>query len=435
MQLHPLPSQLAAFLAASCLLSLVPSPPNFAHAAKVRDAFPVVFDDLEFPTSPAARSPLDPTYEPGFSLFDRSLIGRAPEGVTSLDPDEPMPMNVDEGATQHFVFVLPAVSERGTDENRLELRSDHNVSREKNAGAGASAAGQEVTMENEEQNLARRQASRTVYISANTCKQPQPIDPSSTTLDPPQLTLYVSKTPSNQAPGPLADLGTQDFVEFKEGAVVYNFTTDKDVYIGIHAPNVSDVFSGTYSFRVAASMDGYYYSYNDHDNADLVWSDRDSDSQGALLTTNDLTDSKDPIVEQQIMSDPPYVLFAHSKEDRAINGLKYSYCGLENYAQIAALKNGRQTETLKMGMTKRGPGNLPRQQFFFSGLNSSTDYVAILATDGWDGGALGKRQTVEERGPQVFREFVFRTKSSKLWNPSSMRLRILTAHQAAQTAR
>ena len=416
MQFSPLQSRLVASLVASCLLLLLYLAlfsPNFALAAELEQALPVVSDDGDILSDTAMRS-LDSTYEPEFSPFDRSIIGRAPEGVTSLTNNEAMPMNVDKGTTQLFVFALPAVSGRGADEGRLELRAEQNGSQEQNAGAGAGAdvGEHEVTRETEEQNLAKRQTSRTVYISANTCEQPQPVDSSKTTQDPPQLTLYVSTSAENQAPGPRADSTSQTVVQFNEGAVMFNFTTNREVYIGIHAPNVSDVFSGIYNVRVAASTDNFYYSYDEEDDADLIW--LDSDSQGALLITHNLTDKADPAIEAKIMSTQPYVLFAHNKKDRGINGIKYSYCGLQSHALIAATRDGRQLSMVRTGMTKRGPGNLPKQQFFFNGLNSSSEYIGILARDG---DPSGKSAAAAGAGGQVFKATSFNTKSSKEAHP------------------
>jgi calcium channel MID1 len=393
------------------LLYLALFSPNFALAAELEQALPVVSDDGDILSDTAMRS-LDSTYEAEFSPFDRSIIGRAPEGVTSLTNNEAMPMNVDKGTTQRFVFALPAVSGRGADEGRLELRAEQNGSQEQNAGAGADVGEHEVARETEEQNLAKRQTSRTVYISANTCEQPQPVDPSKTTQDPPQLTLYVSTSAENQAPGPLADSASQTLVQFNEGAAMFNFTTNREVYIGIHAPNVSDVFSGIYNVRVAASTDNFYYSYDEKDDADLIW--LDSDSQGALLITHNLTDKADPTIEAKIMSTQPYVLFAHNKKDRGINGIKYSYCGLQSHALIAATRDGRQLSMVRTGMTKRGPGNLPKQQFFFNGLNSSSEYIGILARDG---DPSGKSAAAAGAGGQVFKATSFSTKSSKEAHP------------------
>lgn len=408
MGLSPLQSRLAASLVASCLLILLYLalfPPNFALAAELKPPLPAVLDDVDFSPNPAARSFLDPTYEPEFSPFDRSIIGRAPAGVTSLTNNEATPMNVNSGTTQVFLFALSGLPGLKT-KARLELRADLNTSQEQDAGAGAAEpAGSHGQ---EEQKFARRQASRRVYISANTCVQPQPVDPSKTTQDPPQLTLFVSTSAENQSPGPFANPASQVPVVFEEGAVMYNISTNRDVYIGVHAPNVTGAFSGIYNFRIAASTDSYYYSYNRENDADLIWVD--SDSQGALLMTHNLINKTDPSVDAQIMKTQPYVLFAHNKKDRAINGVKYSYCGLQNYAQIAATKDGRRTDLVTTGITKRGPGSFPKQQFFFTGLNSSADYVGILAKDG---NSSGKRQTLSRGGIQVFKATNFSTKSGK----------------------
>lgn len=438
MQLSLLQSRLAASLVASCLLILlylVLFQPNFALAAELREALPVVFDDLDFSPGPAPRSPPDPTYEAEFWPFDKSVIGRQEADIIVLTNDEPKPMNVQQGESQHFVFELPAVSSRETEEDRLELRSDHNASWDRSAGAGA--AGHEVAGEQEEQKLATRQASRRVYISANTCLQPHAEDPSETTADPSQLILFVSTTATNQRPGPSGDNETQTRKEFKEGAVVLDITTDKEVYIGVHAPDESGDFSGIYNFRIAASIDSYYYNYSEEDDKKPILVD--TDSQGALLRTHDLTNSVDPVVEQKVMSTKPYALFAHNTNDRAINGVKHSYCGLYNYAQIAATKSGRQTNTVITSMTKmggkEGKGNFPKQQFFFSGLNSSESYITILASDGMDGNEMGKRQTAAERGPQVFPAMNFTTKSGKPSNPFPYLLHVLTTSQTTATAR
>lgn len=410
MQLSPLQSRLAASVVASCLLLLLYLalfPPQFALAAELEQALPAALDDFSFSPNPGARSLRDPTYEPGFLPFDRSIIGRAPTGFTALTNNEAMPMNVDEGTTQWFVFELPQTSGRGAERDRLEVRGEHNASQERDAGAGAGIVGDETVREQQEPDLARRQGSQTVYISANTCEQPQPIDPSRTTIDPPQLTLFVSTSADNQAPGPLADAKSQVMVAFKEGAAMYNFTTDREVYIGIHAPMVPEAFSGAYNFRVAASTDEFYYSYNER--VDLIWVD--SDSQSALLMTRDLMDKADPQLEAKTMETPPHVLFAHHEDDRAINGLKYSYCGLQNYAQISAGRSGRATNLVQTGMTRRGPGNLPKQQFFFNGLESSTNYISILVRDG---SQSGKRQFgASGGGGEVFSPLTFETKSSE----------------------
>ncbi|KAK4192975.1 hypothetical protein QBC35DRAFT_458701 [Podospora australis] len=399
MQLSPLQSRLAASVAASCLLILLYwtlFSPHFAVAAELKRTLPIIYDDLDFSPNPAARSPLDPTYEPEFAPFGRSIIGRADGGLSELRNNEPLPMDLPEGSTTRFIFPLQSISGRES-EGQLELRSEHDeLVEEPEAG----------------QAPAKRQSSRMVYISANTCYQPKAIDPSKTTMEPPQLTLFISRDPDHQAPGPLADSSTQTLVVFKEGAAMYNLSATGDVYIAVHAPNVSDVFEGIYNFKIAVSLESHYFSYNERDDADLIWVD--SDSQGALLYTHNLTESTEPTEQAKIMSSSPYVLFAHDKNDTAINGLKFSYCGLQNHAQIAAIKDGRESSKVRTSMTKRGQGNLPKQQFFFSGLDPSTHFWGILARDGnWLSGKEKRQEDPKQPGGggQVFRSTEFETKS------------------------
>ncbi|KAK0739228.1 stretch-activated Ca2+-permeable channel component-domain-containing protein [Apiosordaria backusii] len=353
MHLSPLQSRLAASVVASCLLVLLYLSlfsPHFAVAIELEPSLPAIFDDdFDFSPNLAARSPLDPTYEPDFLGFDRSIIGRASEGLLKLENTNPTPMDLEEGSTTRFWFPLSILAGRES-EDRLELRSEHNQSSEQDVGNSDTEAA-----------LAKRQSSRTIYISANTCKQPQAIDPDKTTMDPPQLTLFVSKTAEYQAPGPLSDMSTQHMLEFNEGAVSFNFTATEDVYIGVHAPNVSDYFEGKYNFEISVSGDGHYFTFNDQDDADLIWVD--SDSQGALLITHNLTTDSNPAAQEKIMSmEPyPYVLFAHNKTDKALNGLKHSWCGLKLNAQIAGVAGGgmrgRQGRGIGGGLGRRQQDN------------------------------------------------------------------------------
>jgi calcium channel MID1 len=401
MKLSPLQSRLAASLLGSVLLL-------FIYFSIFSPQFALADERLE-PTLPIllaveGRGSLGPEYEPEFAAFDRSIIGRAPPGVTGLAKDDPRPMNVVAGTTQLFVFEKGAIFER--EDKTLELRGEDGV----DSGAGIPRADPERSIVEgpaNDNHVERRQSAKMIYISANTCEQPQP-NPDKTTMDPPQLTMFVSTSPQNQSPGPSADPGTQVIVEFVEGAVMYNTTTTDDVFFGIHAPNVSSLFTGqTYNFQVAASTEAYFHSYNAEADADLIWVD--SDSQGALLITHNLTDSTDESTTDQIMRTQPYVMFAQNTlEEWSIKGLKYSYCGLQNYAQIAATKNGKFTSMVTTGMTRRGPGNLPKQQFYFSGLNASASYLGILALNGDDGKS---GSGVAGGGGHVYRATNFTTKS------------------------
>jgi calcium channel MID1 len=425
MKLSPLQSRLAASLAASVLLLsfyFLFFSPHFATAQELKQALPIILDDIDPDASllsPESQSTLNPDYEPDFAPFDRGIIGRAPPGVTALLNNGPYSINVVAGSTQVFVFEATTIFGRaiGVSEE-LELRQEHGGrprANEPQGGVNASTGDVRKDEATEVADHAKRETNKVVYISANTCQQPG-MKPNQTTMDPPQLTMFVSTSSKNQSPGPNARSDEQVVVEFVEGAAMYNLSASDDVYLGIHAPNVSSVFSGqTYNVEVAASVDGFFHSFNAEEDADLIWVD--SDSQGALLITHNLTDSTDEKVVDAIMQTQPFVMFAQNKNDSSIDGLKFSYCGLQNHAQIAATNNGQFTSMVTTGMTRRGPGNLPKQQFYFSGLNSSTQYIGILALNGQDGktgnGVVGG-------GGHVYRATNFSTKSGKLPSPAAI---------------
>ncbi|KAI0471988.1 stretch-activated Ca2+-permeable channel component-domain-containing protein [Xylariaceae sp. FL0804] len=392
MQLSPLQSRLAASVIASCLLLvfyLFLFSPRFALAAEL---------DLPFSDSDLDASNLgadgaedffeafevrDSIYEPDFPLFDRSIVGRVSDGVTALTDDSPEKSNLEPDSTITYVFQASSVSGRSTHdlEDAPELQTNLSSSQE------SAQDGRTV--------LRERRSSNTLWISANTCDQPERISSSQTSVEPPQLTLYVSTSSDNTSPGP-GQTGDQDIVVFNEGAVMYNTSLDRDVYLTISAPPVStELFSDDipYNFEIAASTDQYYYAYNDEMDPNLVWVD--SDSSAAFLKTNDLTSSPD-----QVISTPPYVMFAQNQENVGINGIRNSYCGLSNWAQIRTLDDGSAGQ-MSVGLKKSLETNLTEQVFYISDLNASSQYSGILARTSdttaqkkRDNGASGAAATV-----------------------------------------
>lgn len=399
MQLSPLQSRLAASLIATLLLIILYLSlfnPQFAFAQEINYESHIVLDDpIDLGSPESELEARDLLYEPEFQAFDRSIIGRATFETTTLTNNAPATNNLDPGQSMPFAFDPSDLSTR-QESPLLELRGEdeaRGLTAENSAGDG------------EEERL-RKRATETVYISANTCLQPS--GNTTTSGAPPQLTLYVSTSDENTSPGPSADDSLQDVVEFTQGAVMYNLTTSDPVYYAVVAGNVSSDFSGVYNFQTAASIDGFYHSYKETaDTEELFWVD--SDTTSVLLMTNNLTTSYDSQVEQKIMSTPPYVMFAQNDVDQSITGLQYSYCGLSTNAQIATVRNGQATTQITTGMTKRGAGGHPKQQFYFSGLNSSTKYQGILARNVNNSTSTN----VVGGGGTVFGATQFETKSSK----------------------
>ncbi|RYP77067.1 hypothetical protein DL771_001357 [Monosporascus sp. 5C6A] len=339
----------------------------------------------------------DPEYEPEFALFDRSIIGRAPPGVTGLANNVPLLANIEPGVTSRYAFEISTIEDaEASDPSRLrELRSEPN-------GSLAAPGDEDDLKEGNSELVRRQQRPRTLWISANTCQQPSRISPDQTTGDPPQLTLFVSKSSENTSPGP--DQDDVELVPFHEGAVMFNTSFTEDVFFSVHAPEVSDENFDTslpYNFEIAASIDRSYHTVADESDSQLIWVD--SDARGALLTTRNLTSRPDEVVET-----PPYVLYANNKADPRINGLRSSYCGLKNKAQIRRLENGS-NGVITTGLKQGGYGNLTRQEFYIGGLNASSEYVSILVYDP-DGTALEPRRNVPGGGGVVYQPIELETK-------------------------
>ena len=422
MQLSPLQSRLAASLIASCfliILYLFFFFPQFATAIEL-DAVPPDHEDhddgwiFEQATGNVdavlgALAGADPSYEPEFTAFDRSIIGRAPDGMTGLKNNEPWTSNIGPGETITCIFELASAPDSDGSESQrlreLRRRSDSSsVASEGDESPGNSSVA-----------LGRRQGpSRTLYISANTCQQPSRISPDQTTLDPPQLTLFVSKSSDNTSPGP--DQEDSEFIPFEEGAVMFNVPLTEDIIFSVHAPQVSPEHFSTrlpYNFEIAASIDESYHSVDKTSNSELIWID--SDATGALFTTRNLTNSPDEVVEN-----PPYLLFANNKEDRRINGIRNSYCGLRREAQIRVPENGMSGQ-ITTGLKQGGPGNLTKQEFYVGGLNASSQYVGILVRDSTVS-MPDRRRDVAGGGGVVFRETEMDTKPREFFP--------LTVHQS-----
>ncbi|KAI0194006.1 stretch-activated Ca2+-permeable channel component-domain-containing protein [Xylaria flabelliformis] len=376
MQLSPLQSRLAASVIASCLvivLYLFLFAPQFALAADLT-GFPssdLDYNDVFYEIDDTVDSydAQSPSYEPDFSLFDRSIIGRVADGSNPLDLDHPTSSNIVPGSTIAYVFEAASVSGRSAQEHDMsyELRRHLTGTREVSEGDGDDELGAGMDL------VQRQSPSKTLYISVNTCQQPSRISPDQTSMAPPQLTLFVSTSGENTSPGPGKDQSAQKIIVFDEGAAIYNTSLDRDVYFSISAPEVSDQYFSTslpYNYEVTVSLDQYYYSYDSiaQPNLYLV----DSDASSAYLTTLNLTSSPD-----QVVSTPPYTVFVQSADNPDINGIRNSYCGLNNWAQIRPLKDGNSQATT--GLRQGGDGNLTMQEFYISGLKASTNYTGIIA--------------------------------------------------------
>lgn len=237
--------------------------------------------------------------------------------------------------------------------------------------------------------------SSTVYLSLVTCSRPT-TNTTGAEGDFPQLTMYVS---TEESPGPHQDSSKQQSITSTEGFAKYELEADGNVYVSVAADNSTE-YSGGYEYRISASIDEYYYNVVSNDSfAYFV----DSDHSAALLVTNNLTQSSQGSVnfEQWMNVSPPYTMFAHNINDTSLKGLTSSFCAVQAYSI---------QKPVDTGMTSRGLGNKPKEQFYIEGLNRSSTYVGILGMIGngsdWGNDIIGG-------GGIVWQPMNFTTKSGK----------------------
>lgn len=397
---NPPQPRLATSLAASLLLLATSSllfSPSVALAAEL---------PLDSFISPAAAAHefsnllAEAPYEPKFDLFGHDVFRRAPPGVATLENNKVTALNLKPGSTACFVL------ERG-------------------AMFGNGADGSSETFP------------KPVHISANTCLQPANNATDRNGSSAPQLILSISNSSQSACSTPTQNPSETGGRVFREGAVMLGTNATGEVFIGVTAPNVSSNFQGVYNFELAVSLDDYVHRFENGGRAELLW--MDSDSTSALLVTRNLTENEGDI--RRIMGEePPYDLYVSNKEAPAIYGLTHSVCGLQNMAQIKVgrMRDGLRNGPVATGMTLRGPGGFPKQQFHFVDLNASSSYAGILVKKSNMTG-LGRRQEGNPAiGSIVFQATEFETVSGR-WQQGGAQsgcfmCRVLTPEQE-QTAK
>ncbi|KAG5949435.1 hypothetical protein E4U53_005885 [Claviceps sorghi] len=389
MQLSPLQSRLVASLAAtSCLLLLYflllapkgvfayePALDSFSGSSPWPDLSAI--DSAEGDSSESQSS----FYEPILNFLGRSVLGRAGD-TTPLENDKPLASNIQPGDTP-ICYVI----RKGSLENVMSLGEQARDDDGDDDGDGkmsSSGGGKNAT----------------IYISANTCLRPMVLSDGNSSSSgngngngngnnsprkPPQMVLFLSNGTdlgcpqiTNSTTGEV----TKGFTahKFEQGAVTVNVTNiTSDIYIGIYAPKIEDRVTGWYEYEVAASSIEYFHQYRSHEagGSELLW--MDSDSTAALLITRNLTNDVSNI--HHIWSEgPPYQLFVSGPDSSALDGLRRSACGLEKNARIGTDNDGYglNNAVVKTSMTLRGPGTLPKQQFYIVGLNATTSYSGVL---------------------------------------------------------
>jgi hypothetical protein len=335
------------------------------------------------------------------------LVRRYPKSGTSLANNNFQTKSIDIGATQYWYITSEVVNgNKGTTGKGLP--------------ANLSSRGLDESMEMEHE-LRRRdleKRSTTVYLSLTTCSKPT----TNNTGDSgsfPQLEVYVSTSKTLEEPGPGKDDSLQDKTTASGGYIGIEIDADSDVYIGVTAPN-STSFSGSYGYQIAASIDAFFHTVDD-DDPFLYFVD--ADNSAALLVTNNLTQSAlgSTNYQQWMNITPPYTMFAHNINNTALTGLERSFCALDELSQV-----GRISNSVEVGMTSRGLGNKPKEQFYITGLNRSSTYDGILAMVG---NSTDSGNGVIGGGGKVWAPMNFTTKAGSYTPSSSQYIHELIANQ------
>lgn len=324
------------------------------------------------------------------------------EEVAISGNNEPNQLNIEAGQTARWTYSEELL---------------HGPYGEKGAGLPTPLFPEDVVEEEAHSELKKRgvieerqtsSESRKVYISINTCLQPLYNGTDSQTNAPPQLTLYVATSGNNKNPGPSSG-GEQSIVPLDEGFAHINLTATTGFNMAIHAPDLPTGFTGVWNYELAISIDDYYHRAQD---SNQFLFQVDTDTQSALVVTDNLTqaDAGSDEYKDWMNANNPFMIYASNSNYTKTLGLAKSFCGLKNNAQLQSRStdpNGTITHII-MDMTDRGLGNKPKQQFYVSALNASSEYHGTVAMDG-NSTASGKG--VVGGGGTVWRSINWTTKA------------------------
>jgi calcium channel MID1 len=330
--------------------------------------------------------PLVAAYQAEFPGIDRSIIGRADEGMIVLANGVPTLGTVQAGQTVNFLFTVPA----GVPETNSNLPNIPPTSGLEERDVFPEEENDDSLDEEVHTQLKKRQAGQTVYVSVNMCGQGAD-----------QLVLYVST--SLNRPGPGQSPNQQQVVPLNQGLASTTISATGSVFIGITAPATN---TGTsFSFTVGASINGPVQAADT--NTAFAFA-VDTDSKSALLTTFNLTDpvllAGDDLLREQwldLENGPPFSIYI--LDDNSLDGIQQSFCAISQLF----VKN----LTVKTGISIRNSGQNPKQDFLIEGLTAGTRYQAVLAYNGTAPGQSQGSSTLA--GGKVYKPFTFTTKSGK----------------------
>ena len=380
------------------MLYFVFSNPHFAYAANVDSLRPEDHNHNRLPGSPFLDTEIEDVdigdingYKESLMGYEGGMIGRAAQAPTATDAlvlvnNQMVTDNVVQGETKQYSFLKDSVfGDPSPATPKLpSLIGVRDIQTEYVDGEVEHEDGQ--ASERDAEDLKRRQSaadSRTVYISVNTCEQPKRLQ-NTTVEPPPQLKLYVSQSPNNTSPGPTKPSNSQEVHVLEGGAAMVKLNASGDIFIGLSG-EATTAYENVWNAQIAVSIDGFYHTFHNGTNSNLIVVDTDSSS--TLLITNSLTNENksSAVYEAWMKARPPFVLFANKKgDDQSVNGLQNSYCGLATNAGIRPLNGTTVSEDVQQQITnmKWDGDDQPRQQFYLSALAPNSSYNLYLGVFG-----------------------------------------------------
>ena len=213
----------------------------------------------------------------------------------------------------------------------------------------------------------------TFYITLNTCAVPRPSSTVNATVDRlwngqiPSLTLYGSNVSTIPLPN---SANAIDIIPFQFGFANLTYHSDS-IYFSVAAPPRDGNWTDSaFSYQVGVSSIKPLHSALAGDQNRFIFL-QDSDFSAALLTTGNLTSNELP--NYQIWVNPSEVSVGENGIAASIqSALKWSWCGITNSNAQVTIENADRS------MTTRGPGGLPKEQFYVHGLTPSTFYDAYI---------------------------------------------------------
>ncbi|CUM65909.1 uncharacterized protein PRCAT00003561001 [Priceomyces carsonii] len=207
-----------------------------------------------------------------------------------------------------------------------------------------------------------------IFLTGNICSQPANVNASD-----PSLAVYYSFNASMFQNFEIShmELFKNGYFQALADVPISESSENKDsiLYIAVRAPENTNI-SSIWTYEIGVSQNDLVFQWDDRTWATLV----DTDDDSALIVTGNLTMGQDTNYTTMNATKSQYSLSIYSYDYRHyFASLNSSWCAIRNGPALFSMSN------FESSYTNRGGGL--QQQFYVTGLNSSTKYVAYLISD------------------------------------------------------